>query len=426
MHIYTQHLTSRIVYVTSFLSEFYGCDFKLVNDKRECETEHFFINYSDDNLENCLQIVPHGLLSEQSIRQINPEMTEWNGIPVFFANEGKGVPFDLFSAIFYLISRYEEYLPHSKDEHGRFESSNSLAVKNGFIQKPVVDLWLKQLADQVYQFSGIQIWNRKYRFISTVDIDKAYAFLHQGLFLSVVGKFRALKGGYDKERSEILNGRHSDPFDKSDYFQHHHMKHNLKPIFFILVGDRGRFDKNLSIKKKAMKTMVKNLALWAEVGIHPSYGSFGNKKKVATEMNRLNAFKDVRIAKSRQHYLRFQLPQTYRYLDELGISEEYSLGYADLPGFRAGTCTPFRFFDLTQNKETKMKVVPLVVMDVTLSNYLGLNKEEARAEIKKLVDNVKDVDGTFVSLWHNSSFAALTGMKGWKTVFEYMLDYASS
>jgi hypothetical protein len=130
------------------------------------------------------------------------------------------------------------------------------------------------------------------------------------------------------------------------------------------------------------------------------------------------------ITKSRQHFLKLDLPTTYRNLINLDIRDDYTMGYALLPGFRASICDPFPFYDLDLESETKLIIHPFTVMDGTLRDYMNLGIEEAISSIHKLIDEVKAVEGTFISLWHNESLSDQQRWKGWRNVYESMIRYA--
>ncbi len=123
---------------------------------------------------------------------------------------------------------------------------------------------------------------------------------------------------------------------------------------------------------------------------------------------------------SRQHYLKISFPETQRTLIKNGILVDYSLGYASQIGFRAGICTPFFFYDLEHESQTRLLLVPFQVMDVTLRQYLEYSPAKATDEIHQLMEEVSKVKGTFVSVWHNESVSDRHEWKGWRKVFETM------
>ena len=143
------------------------------------------------------------------------------------------------------------------------------------------------------------------------------------------------------------------------------------------------------------------------------------------EMKRFEAILGIRTEISRQHYLIVSMPKTYKRMASLGISSDYSMGYASMTGFRAGTSLPFKFFDVQDNKEYPLMIHPFVVMDVTLKHYLHLNPDEASAQINFLIRQIKEVKGVFTSLWHNESLSEYGIWKGWRKVFEDMVGLAS-
>jgi len=98
------------------------------------------------------------------------------------------------------------------------------------------------------------------------------------------------------------------------------------------------------------------------------------------------------------------------------------MGYAMDIGFRAGTSLPFYWYDLSKEAMTKLKIHPFQVMEVTLKEYLKLNPEAAKEKITSLLNTVKSVNGTFCSLWHNSSFSELEGWNEWEAVYVDLLE----
>ena len=129
------------------------------------------------------------------------------------------------------------------------------------------------------------------------------------------------------------------------------------------------------------------------------------------------------ILSSRFHFLRFRLPDSYSYLMDRGITDDYSMGYSDCVGFRAGICSSYNFYDLDRDCETKMRIHPFEIMDVALKNGLQLNKEQAHNKIEKIIDEINAVDGEFISVWHNESLSATNSWQGWREVYLNQLEY---
>ncbi|HEY9115663.1 MAG TPA: polysaccharide deacetylase family protein, partial [Bacteroidales bacterium] len=201
-------------------------------------------------------------------------------------------------------------------------------------------------------------------------------------------------------------------------------KYKLKPLYFILFGHYSRFDKNLSIRNLHFRKLIKRLGDYASIGIHPSYNSNDDPRLFAVEIKNLSNVIKKEITSSRQHFLRLTFPETYRNLIDQDITDDYTMGYALLPGFRAGICNSYNFFDLDMEIETHLRLHPFAVMDGTLKDYMELSPEQAIETIRKLIEAVKAVDGTFISLWHNESLSNEKRWAGWLEVYEKMLEMA--
>jgi len=164
-------------------------------------------------------------------------------------------------------------------------------------------------------------------------------------------------------------------------------------------------DNGLSPKNKHLQSLIQHLQQSGTVGIHPSFASASDSDKLRHEINALSNVIGEKITCSRSHFLMLRFPETYQNLIQNGITNDFTLGYADRPGFRASTCKPFPFFDLSINQKTTLTLHPLVCMDATLKQYLSLSPEEAFPLICSLMTAVKAVGGDYISLWHNESVA---------------------
>ena len=70
-------------------------------------------------------------------------------------------------------------------------------------------------------------------------------------------------------------------------------------------------------------------------------------------------------------------------------------------------------------------VHPIILMDVTMKDYLRLNIENSLALTEKLIRTVRSVNGEFVCLWHNESLGDHGRWTGWRRVFEETVNMAS-
>jgi len=407
-------------------------EFQLTKDEEKFKTHKGpKLSYGTKKLENELHFQASSLLSKKGINEIKVEVGLYKNIPTLFPSQntqGAALPFDVFSAVFFMLSRYEEYLPHRRDQHDRFMAEEGIAFKHQFLQTAVVDRWIILLGKLLEErFSELKIPERKYKHIPTVDIDNAYAYLQKGVLRQLGSLSRSvvqMNWSRLQNQAEVLLGRKKDPFDTFNYLLNLQKKYKIKPIYFFLLADYGINDKNISYQNRKFQGILKTVADYAEVGIHPSYASNSRRKKLGRELRRLERIVKREVVKSRQHFLKLKLPDTYRNLLDHDIAEDHTMGFAEYPGFRAGTCTPYFFYDLDEEVERKLLIVPFQLMDATLKYYMKLDIDQAKDEVQKIVDEVKAVKGTFISLWHNESLSDAEEWKGWRKVYEDLLNYA--
>jgi len=386
------------------------------------------LTYSKAPLGKEFFIKSHDLLFEQGINDIEIKMEQWgDDVPCFFGTGKKtSIPFDIFAASFYLQSRYEEYLPYVQDAHERFTATDSLAHKNKFLDKPLIDIWaLKFLELFKEKFPDCEQGKRKFEFIATFDIDNCFAYRHKGFIRNFGGFFRDIFRFQFRNlitRVMVLLRFRKDPYDTYDTILSLSKKHKLKTIFFFLIGDYTTYDTNVSSSNATYKSLIKSIADYVDVGLHPSYFTMKNADKLKKEKQRLEQIVNIPIKKTRQHYLRLKLPETYQYLIDLEVEEDYSMGYAKHYGFRASTCTPFYFYDLDFEIQTPLKIIPFAVMDTTLNDYLGYVPAVAKSKIKKLIREVKAVSGTFVLLFHNETLSETDRWKGWSKMYKELVE----
>jgi hypothetical protein len=387
------------------------------------------INYSFQPFAEELFFYSSNLLLETGIKQQYIDHVIYNGVKCPFAvYKNSAMPFDPFAAAFYLTTRYEEYLPYRKDMYDRFDASESIAYKLGFLKMPVVNIWANKIAEIISQkFPSFIFPKRNYTFIPTIDIDAAWAYTQKGLIRTAAGYLKSLTELDFREisdRTKVVFGTKKDPFDTFGFQFNLLTKYKLKPIYFILFAAYGQYDKNIHVFNKKFHALIKSIADYAEVGIHPSFASNSNPKKLFREIELLSNVLNREVIRSRQHFLKFSFPVTFRNLIEADIQEDYSLGYANETGFRAGICDPFYFYDLDLETETHLKLFPFAVMEGTLRDYMNISALDAMNHIRPLIDEVKAVNGTFISLWHNESLSNQKRWIGWHIVYEDMIRYA--
>jgi len=430
--IYTPVINNRINYIFKLiLGRILGVEYSVTAQYDEWLTyEGSRFCYAPQYEGDELFFAQSSLLLNTGTKKLHIDPVMFEGIKAFFpvAHKKSLFPFDPFAASFYLVSRYEEYLPLIRDIHGRFPASESLALRYGFLQKPVINIWAARIAQLLHdRFPELKFRKRHFNMIPTIDIDAAYAIKNKG-FVRMMGGL--IKGLYSrdnegvKKRLKVLTGMEKDPFDSFEFQLEIQKKYNFRPIYFVLMADYGTYDKSIPFQNKPFRDIVKYLADYADVGIHPSYVSNDEPELLKIEVQRLSELLNREIQRSRQHFLRLEIPATYHNLLSTDIYNDYSMGYASQPGFRAGICDPFPFYDLDMEIETPLIVHPFMVMDGTLADYLRLSPDEAYEYIIRLIEEVKAVGGTFMSLWHNESLGGQGQWKGWPEIYEKMIKYA--
>lgn len=431
--IYTAASSSRLRYTFDlFFRELMGCEYKLIHVKEDFIAHQGpKLNYSETLFGGELFLYSSRLLFEKGIRSQEISVMDWQNTKALFATHPRyALPFDPFAATFYLVSRYEEYLPHRRDLHDRYDPRESLAFQKGFLHQPVVNLYAQALKKVIQdQYPELEFKSTRYQFLPTLDIDNAWAYKEKGLIRITGATLRSLLR-FDfaelTERFAVLMGQKKDPYDTYELLNTLQQQYNLKYIFFFLLGDYADNDKNVSISRRKFQSLIQSIADYHEVGIHPSYLSNAEPQRVKLEQSRLEKVIKKNVSKSRQHFLRLRFPSTYRNLIDCDITDDYTMGYAQEIGFRAGICSSFLFYDLELEKITTLRIHPFAVMDATLNLYMKINPREAMSYVGPLIREVKAVNGTFTLLWHNESLGDKKPWEGWREVFEEIVRAAKS
>ena len=431
MLLYCHTTTPRLQYVVYFLSRYYGTAIWLTTNETDYRTasEACKINYSTQQLlETEIRIEPHPLLFEKGIKPVAIDCFDYNDRVVFFKTNGT-IPFDLFAAIFYLLSRYEEYGPHQKDMYGRYAHENSLAFKHNFLKTPLINSWLEDFRklliqkDQRYSHRATA-----FSFEPTYDIDIAWSYKAKGWKRTAGGLLSAAlhrRGCAFLERIRTLRGACTDPYDAYDWLDVLHHRYELKPLYFFLVAQRrSRLDKNSSVHSPLFQNLIAHTAIGNRIGLHPSWQSGDNKVLLQNEKEFLEMHAQQAITTSRQHYIRFTLPHTYRRLISAGITDDYSMGYGSINGFRASVATPFFWYDLEREEKTTLLVHPFCFMDANSYYEQKQSAEETAAELNDYYKCIKAVDATMCTIWHNHFLGSDAAFAGWRNVYEHFVVQA--
>ena len=334
---------------------------------------------------------------------------------------------DLFAGAFFMLTRWEESFGGHEDLHGRFPAANALVVKHGFILRPIVDEYVALLKKWLTSFGYIVPKENEFTVVPTCDVDIPFYWSSRPGWRLLLGRFLKHKK-ISKFHQDIglmramRKGHQKDPYDTFDYLMSLAEKQNLKFRFHMLGGGESMFEGYYKIDDPRIITLMNEfISRGHELGLHPSYNSFNDPKKIDNERRIVEKHSGAHLQFSRQHYLRFAVPETWRHLYNAYIKEDSTLGYAAEPGFRCGTCKPFPVFDIHQQKELPLLERPLLIMDVSLKMYKQFTIEDSIAYCQRIIDQVKKHKGELVFLWHNSSLSELDGWNGWNEVLEKLI-----
>ena len=348
-----------------------------------------------------------------------------------------GASFDVFAAIFHLISLEEEYTITDRDEHGRIAADELSLVRSQASDFPIVDIWTLELADRLRaMFPSLPTPDRTYRHVLTVDMDNGLKYAARSWQRAMGASAKELAAGRATsfiERWNVRMGRTKDPYATFVDRLAEVRADVDRIIAFVLTRGEGRFDHAARLDHPVFVDLMKRLAGVADIGLHPSYESSRNERIIARERDQLGKVTGRSIHISRQHFLRWRMPDTFRALLANGFTEDHSIGFSDRIGFRAGTCTPFPWYDLDLEEETSLMLHPFAAMDSALANSTtetsGLAGEGLRKAIggmKRVSDTVREVQGIFVSVWHDRFLSGHEEFKGGPEAMRELVDHAKA
>ena len=371
--VLVERITSRLKYTMDFIFEAHGIEYRLLTDTVEFHSsKNKKLYYGNENVD-CPTVPSSSLLFENGIKAYS--LTQ-NSFVEEECMEIDGVV-DPIASIFYTLTRYEEYLATERDEHGRFPLKKSVQYKWGWIQKAVCDRWANAVLMLVEE-ETLKVSNST-KLIPTFDIDNAYAYKYKSgkrKWLSIARDIKNFDKARLKERRVVRNEGH-DPYDTFDRIMRI-SKENENSLVFWLVGDLAPKDRNLSIEISEHQDLIRRVEEVVEVNLHPSYASNEEVDKLKYEKQRLEKVLGRSINRSRQHFLKFDIGETYANLEATGFKHEYSMGFAEAAGFRCGTARSHQWYNLLTDEVSGLTIHPFTYMDGSLNEYMGLSIEESK------------------------------------------------
>ena len=328
---------------------------------------------------------------------------------------------DIWASAFFMLTRWEEYVNPTRDEHGRFPASASTALKHNFLHLPVVNLYAELLNKMLRNIGYYPEDDENCNDVNDI-LEKTLIPTHDIDILQSNPKWKSI-GGDILKRHDLKMAFHRlftfrDPLDCYDYLMDKSEYAGTKSIFFFMAADHreGYSDNYLNTKKFA--ETIENIKNRGHIiGFHAGHGTADNPERYAEELQQLKQHTGLDITFSRQHFLKFDMPHTFNILETNGITHDFSLGYSDSEGFRCGTGNSYQVFDFLARKTLNVREVPLIIMDSTLNHTKHLSTAQAEKLFENYIPNFTPVS----ILFHNSSFDNYT-WKGWKKLYDKIID----
>ena len=377
--------------------------------------ENIYINYSSEHFKGFYSIYRDDLLLQESITSQHLFISREHQMPVLFqTTDHFDLRFDIFSCIFYLLTRYEEYLPHETDVHGRYKSSNSILSKHEFNFSPIVELWLNHFKNELLQInSSMQFREYSFEYLPTFDIDNAFKYRGRNWLKRPPNIFKK------EYRTSLLSG--NDPFDTFDFILEEIEKNKLNPLFFFLLSDGNKNDSNVSPHSEKLHELIKRIGIAGfKTGIHTSYCAMEDHT-IEEEKKLLEGLSSTRTILCRQHFLRINFPEYFRNISKAGIEIDYSLAYPDVIGFRAGFSREFPYFDLIENRSTKLILQPSAWMDATYEYYQTKNYLKLTQEFLQFIRQIWKINGKLVTIFHND----LIAKEDYRNAFQFINNHVN-
>ncbi len=351
--------------------------------------------------------------------------------------QGYRIHYDILGLVYWLLSRLEEVGCKELDIHGRFAATSSHAYKHDYLERPIVDEWLYVLAQVIkHTWPGIQLIQHIFSINLSHDVDRPslYAF-------KPWNAIARLMAGHVLKRHDLASFctaplvklsskkklHHADPYNTFDWLMDVSEENGISSAFYFICGRTSDIDSDYELEHSAIRELIRRIHLRGhEIGLHPSYGSYKSPLLIKQEADRLK-----RIAAEegvvqhnwggRMHYLRWEHPTTLRACTDAALNYDSTMGYADRPGFRCGTCFEYPAFDPVSRVQTSLRIRPLIVMEKTVISVMRseLSANELEFKVKQLKERCRKVGGVFVLLWHNSSLINADDADLYKRIIAY-------
>ena len=414
---YVEQITPRIQYIFRFIGrELFETNIQLTSDINYYKAQFVpKLNYSKSEIEEGeFYIEPVGLLFENDLRQQQIDCFDLNFHKTFFAVRGD-LPFDIFAASFYLISRYEEWLFRVNNPGQSFNPEQSIAFQESFLSEPLVNIWINELRSALEaRFPEMVFHRRSFRQILTYDIRAAYqlryapgAVRYRRLIAHLVkAKFKKLADEW-----RIMNGKSADPYDFFEKLDALHLYCRVKPYFFFNVSQQYINDNKLL--QQEISRLVEYYASNFRIGLLWNSRSTDDKDwvEVVTEQE---------LTSARHPGYHHSTIDYYNKLVRENLQDDFSMGYTTMNGFRASVCSTFYWYDFQTESETDLKIFPVCFRDLSAIES-GLKAAQGYQQLMGYYNIVKKLNGILVTSWSNQVLGNDPQYVDWKNMFELFM-----
>lgn len=337
---------------------------------------------------------------------------------------------DHIGTIFFFLSGYWEYIHNNnKDEYGRFSAKDSFSYKKGILEEPVVDILVDRIAKQLrIEYKNSTTFPKAFITHDIDHISMIHGFDSLTSIAADILKRRDVDTAFEKVKMKLKN---IDPYSLLRLSKIH-KKYNSKGTFFFLPGLH-------SLKSRVgigyNPTMNKGLLYKYKQYIESSGGSIGihydarhiKDDRMKKDIKVLEKIFEREIISGRAHYLIFDIEKSFDIYEDSGLKLDTTCSYADMIGFRFGTCRPFKPYNFIEKREYELIEVPLLIMEGSLQGKknMKLTPSEGLEKIREIMRKVKEHNGIFTFLWHNTSFFTKQ-WKDWEWVYEETIKYGQA
>ena len=345
-------------------------------------------------------------------------------IPVLYGSEAVTVSedtinckIDIFASVFFMLTRWEEYVNSIRDAHNRFPGIESSAYKNDFLHRPIVNEYVEMLWNMLVNlgYEGKRK-NRKFELILTHDVDilKTEKKLNLRAIVGDLLKRKDFRSAYYRMLAIV-----KDPLNTFTFLMDVSESIGVKSHFYFMsVSDRiGINEMKNYLNSKKFYHLVKEIKLRGHIiGFHPGYFSYNDENQWQKEKQILEKALGFPVFEGRQHYLMMDVSKTLPIWDNQGMEKDSTLSYADREGFRCGTGDCFQVFNFLSRNKLSLVEMPLIVMEGSLKTYQNATADKAKEILNYYIGVGKKYKMCTTFLFHNSSFNNHT-WKGWKKIY---------